>query len=604
MLIGAFTKSAQVPFHTWLPGAMAAPTPVSAYLHSATLVKAGVYLVARLAPIFATVAPWRPLVVTVGLATMLVGGYRALRQFDLKLVLAYGTISQLGFLIILFGIGTGWSLFAGTAMILAHGIFKACLFMVVGVIDKSAGSRDLRRLPNLWQPMPAVVIAGVIAAASMAGLPPAFGFISKEAALEALLQGGLGALGPIALAGIVVGSVLTFAYSARFVAGTLGVLVDPAGGARVDPSDIVRPSFAFGGPAQLLAALTLLLGFVPLLADGLVNSAARALDPTWQGYGLALWHGLNAALGLSALIVGTGAGLYALRGRVTALQDLVPPLPDSRRAYLSTVAGLLISAKRVTAVVQNGSLPTYQLVILTTLLALPGVALVRTGAIDLDLPLATDLGQVATALVVVVATVCTVSAARRFAAVLFLGAVGYGVAVLFVLQGAPDLALTQLLIETLSLVIFALVLRTLPTHFTRRPDVLSRTLRGVVAGGVGLFFGLFALIAGAARTAAPVGEEYLTRALPEASGRNVVNVILVDFRALDTLGEIVVLLVAALGIVTLVTASRSDRATSPPPEPPSTVSARVPADAEAAVAVDAPAEQTLGTPGRSERASS
>jgi multicomponent Na+:H+ antiporter subunit A len=576
MLIGAFTKSAQAPFHTWLPGAMAAPTPVSAYLHSATMVKAGVYLIARLAPIFAAVAPWRPMIVAVGITTMLIGAYRALRQTDLKLVLAYGTISQLGFLVTLFGLGTDWSLYAGTAMILAHGIFKACLFMVVGVIDKKAGSRDLRVLPNLWGPMPVLVAAGAIAAASMAGIPPLFGFISKEAALEALLHGGLGALGPVALAGIVAGSMLTFAYSARFVGGTLGLFSAGAAEERIDAAAVATPSLVFAAPAQLLAVLTLVLGLAPLLADELVNQAAVALDPAWEGYHLALWHGLNPALGLSALIILVGLGLFLARDAVTRVQESAPPLPDSRAAYLGTVSGLLANAKRVTAIVQNGSLPTYQSVILLTVLALPGVALVRTGLPGLGAPFATDAGQVATAAVIVVASVSAVLSSRRFAAVLFLGAVGYGVAVLFVLQGAPDLALTQLLVETLSLVIFALVLRRMPPRFTRRPMLASRALRGAIAGGVGLMFGMFALVAGAARTAVPVGEEYLARALPEAQGRNVVNVVLVDFRAFDTMGEIIVLLVAALGIVTLVAATRHDRSAATVEAPGSAIGATGP----------------------------
>jgi multicomponent Na+:H+ antiporter subunit A len=298
--------------------------------------------------------------------------------------------------------------------------------------------------------------------------------------------------------------------------------------------------------------------------SGLVNAAAVALDPEYHPYDLALWHGFNLALGLSALVVAVGTLLYVGRRHVTRLQDAVPPLPDSRRAYLGTVAGLLVAAKRLTAVVQNGSLPTYQMTILLTLIALPGVALVRKGIPDLGIPLATDAGQVVVAAVIVVGCISTVYSGRRFSTVLFLGAVGYGVAILFVFQGAPDLALTQLLIETLSLVIFALVLRKLPKRFTRRPALGSRALRAGIAAGVGSMVAAFALFAGAARTADPVGAEYLARSYPEAEGRNVVNVILVDFRGLDTMGEIVVLLVAALGIITLVMAGRAERASGTP----------------------------------------
>jgi multicomponent Na+:H+ antiporter subunit A len=596
MLLGACTKSAQVPFHTWLPGAMAAPTPVSAYLHSATMVKAGVYLVARLAPVFAAFGPWRPIVVTVGITTMLLGGYRALRQHDLKLVLAYGTISQLGFLVTLFGVGTPDATYAGVAMILAHGIFKAGLFMVVGVIDKASGTRDLRRLGDAWRAMPVVVVAGAVAAASMAGLPPLLGFISKEAALEALLHGGLGVLGPIALTGVVLGSILTFAYSARFVAGTFGLLTEPTE-EPVTADAVARPTAVFTSPAVVLAGLSVLLGLLPVLVDGLVNEAAIALDPAWKGYTLELWHGLTVALGLSAVIIAVGALLYVARAQVAAAQLRMPSVGDSREAYLATVRGLLVLAKRVTAVVQNGSLPTYQMIILGVLVVVPGTALLGKGVPDLGLPFATDAGQVAVATVMLVAAAGAVLSGRRFPAVLFLGAVGYGVAILFVLQGAPDLALTQLLIETLSLVIFALVLRSLPDRFTRRPVRASRVLRGVVAGGVGLLVTVFALFAGANRTAEPVGTEYLARAYTEAEGRNVVNVILVDFRALDTLGEIVVLLVAALGIVALVQASRAERAGRPATADGTGDGVTPDLDSSGRGAVrQAPAEPALGSP--------
>ena len=217
VLLGAFTKSAQVPFHPWLPAAMAAPTPVSAYLHAAAMVKAGVYLVARFAPAFAAVAVWRPLVITVGLATMLVGGWRALRQTDLKRLLAFGTVSQLGFLFVLVGAGTREAALAGAAVLLAHGLFKACLFLSVGVIDHETGTRDVRVLSGLSRTMPVLFVSATIAAASMAAVPPLFGFIAKEAAYEAFLHGDGWDL--LTLAGLFAGSVLTGAYSARFVWG-------------------------------------------------------------------------------------------------------------------------------------------------------------------------------------------------------------------------------------------------------------------------------------------------------------------------------------------------------------------------------------------------
>jgi multicomponent Na+:H+ antiporter subunit A len=560
VLVGAFTKSAQVPFHTWLPGAMAAPTPVSAYLHSATMVKAGVYLVARLAPIFAAVGPWRPLVVAFGLATMVVGGYRALRQHDLKLLLAFGTVSQLGFMMVLFGLGTAETTFAATAMILAHGLFKAALFMVVGVIDKKAGTRDVRELGGLGRAMPLTVAAGTIAAISMAGLPPLFGFIAKEAAYETLLgsQAALGGLGLVAIAGVVAGSVLTFAYTARLVAAIWGC-GDGAAGVTAVPASVADPAPAFGGPAVVLAVLSIGLGLVPLLVDTLVNAAAAALDPAWEGAHLALWHGLNLPLALSGLTIAAGGGLYLLRTPVARLQDAAPAFPSATGGYEAAVAATLAGAKRLTGVVQNGSLPVYLGVILLTLLALPGSALVRTAGPQRWPELSPDPVYLVVAATVIVAAVATTVAGRRFVAVLMLGAVGFGVGMLFVLQGAPDLALTQFLVETLALVVFVLVLRHLPDRFRPQPFRLDRVARVAIAGAVGVFVFAFALVAGGSRVAPPISGEFLARAVPEAEGRNVVNVILVDFRALDTLGEITVLAIAAMGVASLVMASRLER---------------------------------------------
>ncbi|MEX0658618.1 MAG: hydrogen gas-evolving membrane-bound hydrogenase subunit E [Egibacteraceae bacterium] len=553
-LLGAFTKSAQVPFHTWLPGAMAAPTPVSAYLHSATMVKAGIYLVARFAPAFASEPGWRPLVITVGIATMLVGAWRALRQHDLKLLLAYGTVSQLGFLMVLFGVGTPKATFAGAALLLAHGIFKAALFMIVGIVDHEAHTRDLRQLSGLRRAMPATFAVAAVTAASMAGLPPLLGFISKEAAFEALVRGGVGPLGMLALIGAVVGSVLTFAYSARFVWGAFGHKRGETG--LVGPA-VHAPPWYFLAPVLVLGALTLVLGLVPAPADPLVNQGAVSLDPAWSPEALALWHGVTMALWLSVVVVGAGAALFAARRTVERVQALVPALPGAKEAYESSVRGVLWTAKRLTAVMQNGSLPIYLSVITVTVVVLPGAALLAGNGMP-ELPaLAAHPMQVAVAALVIIAGLGAARSRRRFSAVLLLGAVGYGVAVLFVIQGAPDLALTQLLVETLTIVIFVLVLRHLPARFDTARVSFSRPLRAAIAVGVGVFVFAFALVAGGARTADPVSDEYLARSLSEAQGRNVVNVILVDFRSLDTLGEIVVLVVAALGITALVSATRA-----------------------------------------------
>lgn len=563
VLLGAFTKSAQVPFHSWLPAAMAAPTPVSAYLHSATMVKAGVYLIARLAPAFAlTYAYWRPLVVGLGVVTMLVGGYRALRQHDLKLLLAYGTISQLGFMIALVGAGHPDLTFAGVSLVLAHGLFKAALFMVVGIVDHQAHTRDLRQLSGLATSMPVVAGVALVAAASMAGVAPLLGFVSKEAAYEALIHTSTGVGGVLVLAGIVAGSVLTFAYGARFVWGGFAIKGAAETSWSADASksavgpDVPAPAVLFVAPVALLGVLTVAFGLVPQALGPLVSSASGSLDAEAGAFSLALWHGFTLALALSALTIAGGALLFWRRQAVARLQATVPQLAGAAEGYQALLVWLNRGADRVTGVVQSGSLPVYIGIILVTVLAFPGVTLLTRTRLPPGIELGESLLQVAVGAAVVAAAIGAGVAQRRFAAVLFLGGVGYGIAVLFLIQGAPDLALTQLLVETLSLVIFVLVLRHLPERFQGTTWRLGGWARGAVAGGVGLFVAAFSLVAVGARTVPGISGRYFDAALPEAGGRNVVNVILVDFRGLDTLGEITVLTIAALGIASLVRAGR------------------------------------------------
>ncbi len=552
VLLGAFTKSAQVPFIAWLPGAMAAPTPVSAYLHSATMVKAGIYLIARLAPAFATSSTvWRPLVLTVGVLTMLAGGRRALRQHDLKRLLAYGTVGQLGFLVVLLGAGTPEATFAGCLLLVAHAAFKATLFMGVGIVDHQAHTRDLRRLSDLRRALPGLFAVMIGAGVSMAGLPPLLGFLAKEEAFAALREGGQ----TLVLAGVVVGSALTVAYTARLLVD--GFLRVRSGPDVVGPGAVARPSWAFVAPAAALTVGSLAAGVFPQLVDGLVNAAALALDPAWEGYTLALWHGFTPELALSGVTLAGGLAIWRLAGRTGRLA--LPELPGGGEVFESGVHALQVGAARLTGVLQNGSLPLYLSVISLTVVSVPGVVLLTRGA-RLALPdLAANAVQGLVVVVIVVAAVIAAGTGRRFAAVLFLGAIGYGVAVLFVIQGAPDLALTQFLFETLSLVVFVLVLRHLPDRFAIRPPGTFRLFRAVVATAVGVFVAGFALVVVQARTAPSVGREYLDLALPEAEGRNVVNTILVDFRGLDTLGEITVLIVAALGVTSLVAVARQRR---------------------------------------------
>jgi multicomponent Na+:H+ antiporter subunit A len=394
-------------------------------------------------------------------------------------------------------------------------------------------------------------VVAVISAASMAGLPPLVGFVAKEAAYDAFLHQGAG--GIAVLAGLVAGSVLTVVYSARF----LSTFVRPvgSGGSPV----VAAPGRAIVAPVVVLAGFTVVAGVgAGGLLSPLIDAAAVGLDGGVDHVHLSLWHGLTWALGLSLLTFVAAAGVIVARSPLGRLQEALAPGVGGDEAFAAVLRGLNVTARRVTGVVQSGSLPVYSAVILLTAVAVPGAALLVGGGWSGWPRFSESPAQVLVAAVIMVAAVGAVAASRRFAAVLLLGGVGYGMAVLFVVQGAPDLALTQFAVETLSVVVFMLVLRHLPDRFGRArqaPAAVTR-LRGLVAGVVAVAVFAFALVAGGARTATPVSTELVERSLPEADGRNVVNVVLVDFRGLDTLGEITVLVVAAVGGVALTRVGR------------------------------------------------
>jgi multicomponent Na+:H+ antiporter subunit A len=565
VLVGAFTKSAQAPFHEWLPAAMVAPTPVSTYLHSATMVTAGVYLVARLAPVYDAVwGAWRPVVETVGVVTMLLGALRALRQDDLKLLLAYGTISQLGFMVAVFGWGTPAALVAGATMLLVHGAFKSAAFMVVGILDHQHGTRDLRRLPLSGSGWTSTNVAATIAAASMAGVPLMAGFIAKEADFAAFLDQGAG--GALALTGLVVGSALTVAYSLRFLAGATGRLADAD--ARVDAGPPPRLSFVV--PALICSIVTVAIGLFPGLIDGVVGAAAEALDPSTAEPHLELWHGFTTELLLSAIALAAGAVLYVRRQPLDRLLRRAGGIvPRSAVAYRRVLRAVDDVAAAVTAVAQPGSLPIYAGVILLTVALVPGALLLGgtwfPGWPDLvEVP-----AHVPIAILLIVLAIAAASVRRRFSGALFLGMVGYSMAALFVAQGAPDLALTQVAIETLSTVLFVLVLRRLPDRFAPSPGARRRAVRIAIATIVGGLVFVITLAAAGVHPATDVSDAMIDRAVPDGGGRNVVNVILVDFRGLDTLGEMTVLAAAAIGTVALARAGRRpERAAAGERQPP------------------------------------
>ncbi|MGI9645674.1 MAG: hydrogen gas-evolving membrane-bound hydrogenase subunit E [Ilumatobacteraceae bacterium] len=562
ILLGAFTKSAQAPFSSWLPAAMVAPTPISTYLHSATMVKAGVYLVARLSPIVAALGHWRDLVLIVGSVTMIIGGLRALRQHDLKLLLAYGTVSQLGFMMLLFGTGEYKIAQAGIVLLLAHGAFKATLFMLGGIVDHQAGTRDIRRLDGFgagWMP---VKVMAVIAAASMAGIPPLLGFIAKEKAFESYLDYGDFPGAEAVLVVIVVGSILTFTYSARYVLGMFGAFADP------DDEPVGRsapaPSSWFWLPAAVLTVFTVVAGLAPATIDALVGAATIALDPEASPSTVVLWSGFGTAIVLSVIVIGTGVVLTRFRGPVergqSVAHDRIERVPSSEDGFVATIRGIDTGANRVTSFLQSGSLPVYLLVILATAAVVPVIPLLP----ELDtLPAwIEDPIQIPLVAIIIGAALGSAIVKRRIAAAVMLGAVGFAMAGLYEVRGAPDLALTQFAIETLATVLFVLVLRFLPTRFVDLAPAVVRPVRIAVSALVAGAVFVYAIVASASRdsVAEPsISAEMIERAKPDGDGRNVVNVILLDFRGLDTMGEITALVVAAIGAVALARVDRRRR---------------------------------------------
>jgi len=545
VLAGAFTKSAQVPFHFWLPSAMAAPTPVSAYLHSATMVKAGIFLLGRFTPLLGGTDVWHHLVTGVGAATMLTGALLALPQTDLKRLLAYSTVSALGTLTLLLGIGTTLAIKAAAVFLIVHSLYKGALFMIAGAVDHEAGTRDVRSLSGLIKFMPITAVAAGLAALSMSGFPPLLGFISKELLYEANMQGPVAAL-LITVAGV--------CANALMVAVAIIVGFRPFHGPpMVSTKAMHEPPVALWlGPA-VLAALGCVAGIFPALVDkplvAAAVSAIRAVETTVE---LKLWHGINPVLGLSVLTVLAGAVLYALRRRLRTLAARLAPAArfGPQRAYELGLQALVAVASGQTRLLQHGYLRGYVLTVLAVATALAGFALVKFGPVPLWVGFEdVRFHEVAIGVLILSAALVAARARSRLAAVAALSVVGYSVALIYVLYGAPDLAVTQILVETLTLVLFVLVVVHLPS-FSQLSSPRRRLFDAAFAAGAGLVITLLVLKALHVETDERVSSYYAENAL-RAQGRNVVNVILVDFRALDTLGEITVLSVAALGVFAL-----------------------------------------------------
>ncbi|MBB3157520.1 multicomponent Na+:H+ antiporter subunit A [Microbacterium proteolyticum] len=555
LLVGALSKSAIFPFHFWLPGAMAAPTPVSAYLHAAAMVKAGIYLIARLAPGFAETPFWRPTLITLGVFTMLLGGFQALRERDLKRILAFGTVSQLGFLTVLLGYGTRDAALAGVALLLSHALFKSCLFLIVGVIDRQLNTRDIGQLSGLGRQAPVMATASFIAIGSMAGVIPTLGFVAKETALTALLheaEAGAG-WGVVALIGIVLGSALTAAYGIRFLWGAYWTKRD------VKTTDWPDPPIGFLSAPVLLAAASLALGFLsPIVdhwlapyADGVPEATPGVPAPDYP-YHLALWHGLEPALFISLGTLALGAGVFWVV-RKTQLHKRRRVLPfTANDVYNLTLRSIDHSSEWITARFQRGSLPFYVGTIFVVLVVAEGTALLASREWRAQLDAWQSPTQLISAPIMIAAGILAVRARKRYTGVALVSVTGLGMVVLFATSGAPDLALTQVLIETVTLVVFALVLRRLPARMGEQNESVAPIARAILGAGVGLTMALVAIVATGARQDLPVSLEWPPLAYEIGHGRNVVNVALVDLRGWDTMGELSVLVLAATGVASLV----------------------------------------------------
>ena len=552
IMLGALTKSAQAPWHFWLPGAMAAPTPVSAYLHSAAMVKAGIYLVARLAPDMSAVTTWHLVVITTGCFTMLLGGWMALKQRDLKLVLAYGTVSQLGFITAVIGIGSREATMAGLALTFAHSLFKAALFMVVGAIDHATGTRDLNKLSGLGRSHPLLAAIAIVSGASMAGIPPLFGFVAKEAALETVLHEQLlvGMPGRIMLVVLVVGSVLTMAYTLYFLWGAFATKREHDR----TPSEAVLQMHSIGPNMWLsplvLTMFTIFFGMVPRRLSSLINEYLDVRFPGVESEQLALWHGINVPLILTAVIIAAGSIMFWQRDLLKKAQSERPALGDADALWDNILATLRRWSLRLTASTQRGSLTINLAVIFAVVMVVPLAAMILGPSNSIQMIVWDNVWQAIVVVLMVGAAVFATVQRNRLSAVIMVSLTGYCLALIFALHGAPDLALTQTLVETIVMVLFMLVLRKMPTDVEQRHD--DNRLRAWLSIGTGLSVVVVAMTAISARVSEPISAHMPDLAYEIGHGRNVVNVLLVDLRAADTFGEIIVLVIAATGIASLI----------------------------------------------------
>ncbi len=576
VLLGAFTKSAQFPFYIWLPDAMEAPTPVSAYLHSATMVKAGIYLVARLTPVFALSEVWMWLVAGVGLFTMVWASFFALKQKDLKGILAFSTVSQLGLIMSLLGVAAAayhvedaaetylkYAAFAAIFHLINHATFKGSLFMIAGIVDHETGTRDIRKLGGLMSLMPVSFTVALIGSLSMAGLPPFNGFLSKEMFLTAMLSlqefdmfsmDVWWVLFPIIAW---VGSVFTFIYSLYFVFHTFA--------GKHQPEQL--PKQAHEAPIGMLispvflAALVVLIFFIPnLIGDWLVKPAVAAIQPFLYDspqnvdIHVAAWHGFNTELFMALGIFAIGGLMFWTLHKWQRLYDLYPDAISLNRLYDEMMLLSGGGANRFSRIYMTGFIRSYLVYMFSFMTFIVLLTLFLTDAFQIDFSNLTPIGiyEIVILLALVGATLTILGSKSRLTAIIALGAVGYSVALLFVIFRAPDLALTQLVIETISVALFLLAFYHLPQISRKEERMKFRFGNALVALGVGITMTLVALSAHSQKALPSISEFYKETVYKEAGGGNIVNVILVDYRGFDTLFEIAVLGIAGIGIITMI----------------------------------------------------
>ncbi|NTV20842.1 MAG: putative monovalent cation/H+ antiporter subunit A [Chlorobium limicola] len=543
VMLGAFTKSAQFPFHFWLPNAMEAPTPVSAYLHSATMVKAGIYLLARMNHVLGGTALWQDTLLVVGAVTMVCSALLAFNQTDLKKLLAYSTLSVLGTLTMMIGIGSELAIKAFFIYLIAHSLYKGTLFLVAGTIDHAAGSRDTGVLGGLGRAMPFTMATAMLASFSMMGVIPLVGFIGKETLYASILEMEEWSRYLIAAAVIANGLLVMI----TLVAGIRPFF----GSMRRLPSVPHEAPFAMlAGPA-CLAVLGLLAGLFPdFFMGAMLDRLASSVLADTLTFRIKLWHGFNEVLFLSFLTLLCGMLFYAARIKLLPClhgRHITPVLKPSSW-YDAALAGMLRVARWQTRILQNGSLRNYITVIVLTAVTLAVSVLAGSFSAFPEIPaLDVTFYEVVIVSIILVSILVLITSSSRLKAVITLGVTGFSTGIIFILYGAPDLALTTFAIETLGVILFVLVLYRLP-RFTSYSTTASRARDAAIACVFGIFMALMVLFTVSGELDSGLKRYFAGASLPEGKGRNIVNVILVDFRAIDTLGEITVLAVAAIGV--------------------------------------------------------